>query len=100
MPSVALETGKAYELVFNYDTNAGALGKELTVTVEKQGSLANFKPIEDNTITTTLSATDTVTVTVPTTTPKGVYRIRFSMDDQSTNDDVYYTFIVEEPTGE
>ena len=88
-----LAKGTEHVLSFSYDTNADSI----SVTAEKQGLLANFKGAADNISSSgnmnTLNGT--VTVTFGTGTPTGTYRLRFSMKDASTNDDVYYTFIVE-----
>jgi hypothetical protein len=99
--SIVLEQGTEHTLTFECTTNAD----NVNVTAGKQGALANYDETNSglNVSDVNLSAdtkdsskkTVTATVTVPADAKAGVYRLRFSMDDGSKNDDVYYTFIVE-----
>lgn len=95
--SRVLAQGTEHEMQFNYTTTA----ESFTVTVEKQSVLANFNQVAGTMPETVMTvkaegaieAADKVTATVPA--EAGTYRVRFSMDENSANDDVYYTFIVE-----
>ncbi len=55
-------------------------------------SLADFAPC--NKITLSGGANDKITVSFPETLGEGVYRICFSLKEDSKNDNVYFTFVV------
>ena len=68
-----------------------AANRDYTVALEKQATLASFSPVPGSEQSETASVT---AVNVPVPTEAGTYRVVFSMDGVSRNDNVYYTFIV------
>lgn len=75
-----------------YSTNAN----EITVTVEKQGLLGAFSnsTVADQTVTISAGNNpESIDVIIPA--EAGTYRVRFSINKDSGDDDVFYTFIVE-----
>jgi len=86
--SRTLGAGSTHRAKFAIETNQS----NVTVTAEKQTALASFAATEK---VTGIMEGSTATVTFPADLEGGVYRIRFSFAEGSEQDDVYYTFIVE-----
>ncbi len=88
--SRVLDLGKEYKLVFTVDT----LDENISyyVSAEKQTVWGNFTAVNGNAIV--YDAT-TSTLTISDNLAAGVYRICFSLDETNTQDNVYFTFIVE-----
>lgn len=90
--SRVLAKGSYHTLQFGYSTNAN----EITVTVEKQGLLGAFSnsTVADQTVTISAGNNpESIDVIIPA--EAGTYRVRFSINKDSGDDDVFYTFIVE-----
>ena len=98
--------GTQTKLQFHLETscNQRETDKVVSIIVEKQGTLCNFVPVDENSPgfvvckgtlihqATTSTREDAVTFT--SAVAPGTYRICFSMDPDSTEDNVYFTFIV------
>lgn len=94
--SKVLAAGESREMSFDYETTADSF----TVTVEKQTILAKFnqsvgtaKTVDVNKAANAVTGLGTVKALIPAA--EGTYRVCFSMDESSDNDNIYYTFIVE-----
>ena len=104
--SYVIPQGTQTKLQFHLETscNQRETDKVVTITIEKQGTLCNFVPADTNNDgfvvregtlihqETTSIREDAVTFT--SVVAAGTYRICFSMDPASTEDNVYFTFIV------
>ena len=66
----------------------------VAASIEKQTALGAFTKQDSNECVVTAIG-GKADVKFATSIPEGTYRIRFSMNDTSVNDDVYYTVIVE-----
>ena len=94
--SRVVHAGEAKAITFDYETSVS--DDLVTVIAEKQNTLCAFVESSNSGIAITKSAagngSGTVTVTFPASTAAGTYRIRFSMDTASAEDDVYFVFVV------
>lgn len=104
--SYVIPQGTQKKLQFHLETscNQSETDKAVSITIEKQGTLCNFIPVDENSAgfvvwkgslihqATTFTREDAVTFT--SAVAPGTYRICFSMDPGSTEDNVYFTFIV------
>ena len=104
--SYVIPQGTQKKLQFHLETscNQSETDKAVSITIEKQGTLRNFIPVDENSAgfvvwkgslihqATTFTREDAVTFT--SAVAPGTYRICFSMDPGSTEDNVYFTFIV------
>ena len=104
--SYVIPQGTQTKLQFHLETscNQSETDKVVSITIEKQGTLCNFVPVDTNNDgfvvgkgtlihqATTSTREDAVTFT--SAVAAGTYRICFSMDPASTEDNVYFTFIV------
>ena len=104
--SYVIPQGTQTKLQFHLETscNESETDKVVSIIVEKQGTLCNFIPVDENSAgfvvwkgslihqATTFTREDAVTFT--SAVAPGTYRICFSMDPDSTEDNVYFTFIV------
>ena len=104
--SYVIPQGTQKKLQFHLETscNESETDKVVSITVEKQDTLCNFVPVDTNSAgfviytgtliqqATTSTREDAVTFT--SAVAAGTYRICFSMDPDSTEDNVYFTFIV------
>ena len=104
--SYVIPQGTEKKLQFHLETscNQGETGKVVAITIEKQDTLCNFIPVGEESAdfvvykgtllhkATTSTREDAVTFT--SSVSAGTYRICYSMDPDSTEDNVYFTFIV------
>ncbi len=104
--SYVIPQGTQTKLQFHLETscNQSETDKVVSITIEKQDTLCNFIPVDENSAgfvvwkgtlihqATTSTREDAVTFT--SAVAPGTYRICFSMDPGSTEDNVYFTFIV------
>ena len=104
--SYVIPQGTQKKLQFHLETscNQSETDKAVSITIEKQGTLCNFIPVDTDSAgfvvwkgtlihqATTSTREDAVTFT--SAVAAGTYRICFSMDPASTEDNVYFTFIV------
>lgn len=104
--SYVIPQGTQTKLKFHLETscNQGETDKVVSITIEKQGTLCNFTPVDEESAgfvvykdtllhqATTSTREDAVTFT--SSVAAGTYRICYSMDPDSTEDNVYFTFIV------
>ena len=89
--SRVIRKGIATTVKFNYETTSDSV----KVTVEKQGALCSFSSVGETTdITVKGDLSQTKEITFGETTEAGTYRICFSMDEKSSEDNVYFTFVV------
>lgn len=84
------------ETTFTFDCKAASAN--VYVTVEKQGNLCTFSKVDttnqNSTVKIDTAANNQAKVTFGKTTEAGTYRICFSTDTKSRNDNVYFTFII------
>ena len=104
--SYVIPQGTEKKLQFHLETscNQGETGKVVAITIEKQDTLCNFTPVDKDSTDfvvwegTLLHQATTSTredaVTFKSTVAAGTYRICYSMAPDSTEDNVYFTFIV------
>ena len=104
--SYVILQGTEKKLQFHLETscNQGETDKVVSITIEKQGTLCNFTPVDKDSTdfvvwkgTLTHQATTSIredAVTFTSAVAAGTYRICYSMDPDSTEDNVYFTFIV------
>lgn len=104
--SYVIPQGTQTKLQFHLETscNQSETDKVVSITIEKQGTLCNFTPVDKDSTdfvvwegTLTHQATTSIredAVTFTSAVAAGTYRICFSMDPDSTEDNVYFTFIV------
>lgn len=78
--------GAERRVSFRYETNA----QNVTASVEKQGTLAQFTTLSNAAVS---AANGLATATIPA--EAGTYRVCFSLNENSKNGNVYFTFIVE-----
>lgn len=104
--SYVIPQGTQTKLQFHLETscNQSETDKVVSITIEKQDTLCNFVPVDTDSAgfvvwkgslihqATTSTREDAVTFT--SAVAAGTYRICFSMDPASTEDNVYFTFIV------
>ena len=84
--SYVLTGGVDHQLTFHSQSNG-----TVTVTLERETE-NGF--VQDNRVSVSETNGSPYTVTLPSTLDSGVYRLRFSMNEYSDQDDVYFTFIV------
>ena len=90
--SRVIASGTGANLAFEYKSTS----ENVSVTVAKQGSLCTFGQPRDENISVYNNKTNhRADISFGKDVAPGTYRICFSMDAQSTADDVYFVFIVE-----
>ncbi|MDO5389703.1 MAG: InlB B-repeat-containing protein [Eubacteriales bacterium] len=90
-----ISVGEGKTISFTYQTTESSV----TATVEKQGLLCDFNAYNGSDISTSVSSVfghaGIATVEFGPSLEAGTYRICFSIKEDSREDDVYFTFIVE-----
>ena len=87
--SRAIVAGTVTTVKFSYVSTSA----DVEVTVEKQGNLCEFGSVS-NGVTVELGGNGQANVVFGETAAAGTYRVCFSLDEDSSNDNVYFTFVV------
>ncbi len=92
---IVYKTGAANTLNFTLSYENVTIDM-IAIKVQKQTALASFADAAAGiTIGTIDPETNTVSISLGSDIPKGTYRVVFSIDEDSANDNVYFSFIVE-----
>ncbi len=92
---IVYKTGAANSLNFTLSYENVTIDM-IAIKVQKQTALASFADAAAGiTIGTIDPETNTVSISLGSDIPKGTYRVVFSIDEDSANDNVYFSFIVE-----